>query len=121
MKKKDIQFFRNILQRELHTLTAKTDNAVEKWIDAGFIQEPDLLDQVMEEQARDRRRHFQNRDQKLIAKIRRRLDAIDDGTYGICADCEEPIAVARLKARPVTSYCIDCKTRQETVEQMTGN
>ena len=120
MKKKDIQFFKNILQRDLHNLTTKSDNTVGKWIDAGIIQEPDLLDQAMEEQTRDRKLHFRNRDQKLIAKIQRRLQAIDDGTYGICEDCEEPIAIARLKARPVTSYCIDCKTRQETVEQMTG-
>jgi len=121
MKKKDTQFFKNMLQRELHTLAAKSDNVVGNWIDAGLIQEPDLLDQVMEEQARDRRLHFRNRDQKLIAKILRRLQAIDDGTYGTCKHCEEPIAIARLKARPVTSYCIECKTRQEAVEQMTGS
>lgn len=121
MKKKDIQFFKNILKHELRTLTAKSDNAVGKWVDAGFIQEPDLLDQVMEEQTRDRWLHFRNRDEKLIRKIQQRLQAIDEGTYGICEDCEEPIAIARLKARPVTSYCIDCKTRQEAVEQITGN
>ena len=121
MKKKEIQFFRNLLQRELYTLTAKSDNAVGNWIQAGVIQEPDLMDQVMEEQARDRRLHFRNRDQKLIDKIQQRLQAIEDGSYGICEDCAEPIAIARLKARPVTSYCIDCKTRQEMVEQMTGS
>ena len=120
MKMKEIQFFRNMLQQELHTLTTKSDNAVGKWVEAGFIQEPDLIDQVMEEQARDRRLHLRNRDQKLIVKIQRRLQAIDEGTYGICEDCEEPIAIARLKARPVTSYCIGCKTRQETVERITG-
>jgi DnaK suppressor protein len=56
----------------------------------------------------------------LIAKIKKSLQAIDEGTYGICEECEEPIAIARLKARPVTNYCIDCKTKQEAFERVTG-
>ena len=118
MKKKDVQFFKSELLRELQALTAKADVAVGELIDADTIHEADLLDQVMEEQARDRRVHFQNRDRNLISKIQRSLQAIEEGTYGICEDCEEPIDIARLKVRPVTSYCIDCKTKQEAHEQM---
>jgi DnaK suppressor protein len=47
--------------------------------------------------------------------------AIEDGTYGICEECEEPIGIERLKARPVTSYCISCKTKQEAHERITGD
>lgn len=37
------------------------------------------------------------------------LRRIDEGTYGICVDCEEPISPARLKAVPWTSRCIYCQ------------
>lgn len=56
----------------------------------------------------------------MIAKIQHRLDAIEEGEYGICQACEEPISLARLKARPVTSCCVACETEQESYEKMTG-
>jgi len=121
MRDQDIQFFRNELLRELNNLTQKADIAAGELIDADTIHEADPLDRAMEEQARDRRLHFQNRDRKLIAKIQSCLDAIEEGEYGICQACEEPISIARLKARPVTSYCIACKTEQESYERMTGS
>ena len=50
----------------------------------------------------------------------RELDAIDaalkrieDGTYGICANCGEPIDQERLEALPWTTQCIDCKRKEE--------
>jgi DnaK suppressor protein len=121
MRNKDIELIKKELQKELHALKAKADIAVGELMDADTIQEPDPLDRAMEEQARDRRIRFQGREYRLIAKIERSLQTIDDGTYGICESCEEPIAIARLKARPVTSYCIDCKTKQENHEQLTGS
>jgi len=41
-------------------------------------------------------------------------------TFGICEKCGEDISLARLKARPVTTQCIDCKTKEETVERNLG-
>ena len=39
------------------------------------------------------------------------LKRIEDGTYGICKYCGEPISEQRLLARPVASACIPCKTK----------
>lgn len=39
-----------------------------------------------------------------------KLDA-DDGTYGICEKCGNPIAAARLEAMPSARYCIDCASK----------
>lgn len=44
-----------------------------------------------------------------IRDIDAALDRIDQGVYGICAACEEPIAPRRLEVRPFSRYCIDCK------------
>lgn len=47
---------------------------------------------------------------KDIQSARARLS---DGRYGICTDCEEPIAFARLRAQPAAQRCTDCQTRFE--------
>ena len=121
MNKKDIQYFRRILQRELSELTAKADIAVGELIETEYTNEADPLDRAKQELDRNHRWRFQDREQRLIAKIRNCLQTIEDGTYGICDDCEEPIGLARLKARPVTNFCITCKTKQESLERITGH
>ena len=42
---------------------------------------------------------------------------IKDGNYGICEECEEEISEGRLRARPVTTLCIECKREQEIAEK----
>jgi DnaK suppressor protein len=120
MKQNDLDFFKDRLQRELDELLVKADLAVEAILAEANTNEADPLDRATEEQARNDQWRMRDRERQLIAKIKQRLQAIDDGTYGICEECEEPIAMARLKARSVTSYCIDCKTKQENRERITG-
>ncbi|MBN1552030.1 RNA polymerase-binding protein DksA [bacterium] len=60
---------------------------------------------------------IRDRERKLIAKINRCLQQIEDGTYGHCQSCGEEIDVKRLEARPVASLCIACKTEQEKFER----
>ena len=120
MDKKDLDYFQNLLQNELDALLAKAGIAVVELIGSVYTNEADPLDRATSEDARSRQLHIRGRESRLIAKIKKSLQAIDEGTYGICEDCEEPIAIARMKARPVTSYCIDCKTKQEAFERVTG-
>ena len=63
---------------------------------------------------------IRDREAKLIKKIKSALERIDNGTFGICDSCGEEISVKRLKARPVTTQCIDCKTKQEAQEKALG-
>jgi len=51
-------------------------------------------------------------DTKLLRAIEEALQRVEAGTYGICMDCEEPIANGRLDAVPWTRVCIDCKQSQ---------
>ena len=52
-------------------------------------------------------------DAKILQAIEEALQRIDKGTYGICRDCGNAIAPARLKAIPWTRVCIDCKEKQK--------
>jgi DnaK suppressor protein len=51
-------------------------------------------------------------DAKILQAIEEALGRIEKGTYGICRDCGEPIAEARLNAIPWTRVCIVCKEKQ---------
>ena len=53
-------------------------------------------------------------DAKIMQAIEEALVRIEKGTYGICRDCGEPIAEARLRAIPWTRVCISCKEKQKT-------
>jgi DnaK suppressor protein len=53
-------------------------------------------------------------DAKILHAIEEALERIDKGTYGMCRDCGEPIAAARLNAIPWTRVCIRCKEKQQS-------
>jgi DnaK suppressor protein len=55
-----------------------------------------------------------SRRSELLRNIQGALARIDDGTFGTCANCEEPIAQNRLVAVPWTLFCIRC---QETADR----
>ena len=46
---------------------------------------------------------------KLLREIAAALVRIDQDTYGICAECEEPISTKRLDAVPWARYCVTCQ------------
>jgi DnaK suppressor protein len=51
-------------------------------------------------------------DAKILQAIEEALYRMEKGTYGVCRDCGEPIAPARLNAIPWTRVCITCKEKQ---------
>ena len=57
------------------------------------------------------------RKKKLIDKIDEALDRIKEGEYGYCEETGEPIGIARLKARPIATLCIEAQERHETHEK----
>jgi DnaK suppressor protein len=63
---------------------------------------------------------LRGREKSLLSKLDLALKKIDDGTFGICEICEEPIGKKRLEARPETTLCIKCKEDQEREERTMG-
>ena len=53
-----------------------------------------------------------------IRKIDQAFARLENGTYGICEACEEEISIERLKVRPVTTLCIECKREEEKSENI---
>ena len=50
-------------------------------------------------------------DMKLLREISGALHRIDNGHYGVCMECEEPISSKRLEAVPWAKYCVACQER----------
>lgn len=117
MEQERIDEFRKILQAQLDELLKEAGKTVSEMTDekANF---PDPTDRASLESDRNFELRIRDRERKLIAKIREAIERIEEGEFGICESCEEEIAEARLRARPVTTLCIDCKTEQERQEKI---
>ena len=84
----------------------------------GIIIEPaaDPLDTT--QQAADRELATQNLDRnaKLVRQVTAALDRVQDGSYGICLDCEEEISPKRLAVLPWAEFCIHCQEKADRGE-----
>lgn len=79
---------------------------------------PDMGDQATAETDRNFMLRLRDRERMLLKKIEETIERIDGTGYGICEECGNEIGIKRLEARPVTTYCIDCKTLQEEEERI---
>jgi DnaK suppressor protein len=113
--KREVEFFRNLLNQRMQELRSEAGKTVEDMDeDENF---PDPSDRATMESNRDSILRIRDRERKLIFKIQEALMRLDADEYGICEACGEPIGIERLKARPVTTLCIECKSSQEIEER----
>ena len=78
----------------------------------------DKTDQASNESDRSLLLRIKDRESKLIVKIKGALDRLEEGAFGICEECGKEIPEKRLMARPVASFCIECKRKQEFAEKV---
>lgn len=112
-----LEEFKEILEQQLEELLREAGKTVAEMSDEK-INFPDPTDRASLESDRNFELRIRDRERKLINKIREALERIEEGEFGTCESCEEDIGEARLKARPVTTLCIDCKTEQERQEKI---
>ena len=62
-----------------------------------------------------------DRYRKLIAKIDKALNSIEEGDYGFCEETGEEIGLARLEARPIATLCLDAQERWELRQRQQGD
>ena len=82
------------------------------------LREADLNDQATIETDLSLELRARDRDRKLLNKIDAALDRINDGSYGYCEETGEPIALARLEARPIATLNIEAQERHERKERI---
>jgi DnaK suppressor protein len=111
--------FRKFLIQKINELLSEAGKTVTEMTN-GKENYPDPNDRASLESDRNFELRIRDRERKLILKMQEAIKRIDDGTFGICEACGGPISEKRLLARPVTTECIDCKTKQEELEKLKG-
>ena len=119
MDARRMMFFRELLQQQISELLNDQMNTVSV-MTSDSERVVDLNDQASMEVEKNYELRIRDRERRLTLKMKEAISRIDNGTFGICDDCGEEISEKRLMARPVTTQCIDCKTKQEKIEKLKG-
>src|SRR2546421_8163325 len=78
----------------------------------------DLGDQANTSYTREFFFELGNGDRRLLRDVVAALQKIDNGSFGSCERCNEPISEKRLEALPFARHCIDCQRVIEEEERM---
>lgn len=119
MEKEDLDYFKKLLSEQLTALLNYAGYTVQGLLDVSPNM-PDPLDRASFESELSTLLRIRDRESYLIHKIKATLERLEEGTFGICELCEKDIGIERLRARPVTTYCIKCKTKMEKMEKASG-
>ena len=119
MNKEQLEQFRAQLLLKRDEILEEADKTLSDMTDQ-TTNIPDPNDRATVESGRSFELRIRDRERKLLSKVEEAIGRLDEGEYGICDGCGEDIGIKRLEARPVTTYCIDCKTLQETKEKSQG-
>lgn len=93
--------FTNNLKSGLEEIESQSGHHLADLEDIDNIQENDAIFEVV------------NNASANLEQIEKALEKLEKGTYGICEECNAPIAMERLKALPFATQCIECKRQAE--------
>lgn len=119
MNPEKLEYFKGILLEKMNQLlgtAGKTMSEMSQEDDAF----PDPLDRAMSESSRTIELRKRDRERKLIQKILKAIQKVEDKTYGTCEECGDEISEERLRVRPEATLCIRCKEEQEKFEKQFG-
>lgn len=118
MDAKTLNRYRKTLLEEKQRILNNSKNAVKHELAVSQDDLPDETDLAANEINQNLIFKLRDRERQLLTKIDEALARMDEGVFGTCEDCEEPIEPKRLEARPVSTLCIACKERQEHREKI---
>ena len=111
-----LEYFRQKLINWREELLKESGVTLEE-LKEGGLNAPDMNDRASNETEKALELRTRDRMRKLIKKINQALGRIEDKTYGFCEETGEPIGLARLEARPVTTLTIEAQERHERLEK----
>ena len=116
MNEEQLEHFKKILDAWRTQLREEVDRTVMHMQDeaANF---PDPVDRAAQEEEFSLELRTRDRERKLIKKIEKTLQSIEEDEFGYCKSCGIEIGIRRLEARPTADLCIECKTLSEIKER----
>jgi DnaK suppressor protein len=110
----DVAIYRDALLRKRAELLGGSAAKPLQWtMENNSGRQGDMADQAAGNNEVHIQLKLKQTDAKILQAIDEALVRIDKGTFGVCRDCGEPIAEARLNAIPWTRVCITCKEKQK--------
>lgn len=110
--------YKKILLEEKERILNNSKHALKHELAVSSDDLPDETDLAANEINQNLVFKLRDRERQLLSKIDEALARMEEGTFGTCLDCEEPIEPRRLEARPVSELCVACKEKQEHREKI---
>ena len=112
MKEADVDKYRALLMVKREEIIRKSPRREDLWI----VRSNEQIETIQLAGQREFAALTLEREAKSLAQIGAALKRIDDGEFGICLDCEEPISPKRLAAVPWAAYCLHCQEMYDAQE-----
>lgn len=116
MNEMQLEYFRQKLLSWKKELLTQSSDTLED-LRQGGLNQPDEVDRASLETDKSIDLRTKDRARKLIVKIDKALDRIEDGNYGYCEETGEEIGIERLIARPIATLCVEAQERHERFEK----
>ncbi len=120
LNKKELKRFQELLDEKRKGVLERARQMLSEGMVLDANDLPDEMDLASSEYIQSFEFRLRGREKFLLTKLDLALKKIEEGTFGVCEICEEPIGKKRLEARPETSLCIKCKEDQEREERTMG-
>jgi DnaK suppressor protein len=117
MNERQQEYFRKKLLAWKDEILEESRGTIES-LQQDSLAAPDLADRASSETDRATELRTRDRQRKLVSKIESALRRIEDGSYGYCEETGEPIALARLEARPTATLSLEAQERHERKERV---
>jgi len=113
MRKAFLKKMRTTLTRQKQQILQQLDEEIREGKENELDEGMDTYDLASEERDREISLILGDRDRDKLQAIEDALDRIEEGEYGLCEQCEEEIAQARIEALPFTRLCVACQEQLE--------
>jgi DnaK suppressor protein len=100
--------FRAILEEIRSTMIGDVKDKYKTKKDDPSEQMADIADDAAQSYNQQLIMEFGEQEWKKLRLVEEAIEKMDDGQYGVCSECKEPIPEARLKLIPFTAYCVEC-------------
>jgi DnaK suppressor protein len=117
LTKKELKKFRELLDTKRQQVIDRARKTLTEDMALNQDDLPDEMDLASSEYYQSFEFRLRGREKSHLAKLDLAIKKLEEGTFGTCEICEEPIGKKRLEARPETGLCIQCKENQERDEK----
>ena len=109
MNKADVNRYKAVLMTTRKAIVGKSREREAIWI----APSNELMETVQLASEREFAIRALEFETKCLAQVDAALERIEDGEFGVCLDCEEPISAKRLAAVPWATYCLRCQELED--------